>query len=327
MRRRRKYWLLGLALLLLVALLVPVSGENARAGGLTLLLLAAALSYLSGSHLITKGRLLRSGRGRSLLYAIPISAAALFLLSLLLLSYSGQGWRPFVSLGLAATVLSHFIGRARGRWRQEKKKVPARESALAHEYLDGLSGIEIGGSAHNPFGLKTINIDYTAATDTVYKQAEFEICGKCLRVAIVAQGDELPLFDDSQDFVVTSHVLEHLPDPIKALKDWYRVTRKHGYLFMIIPHKERTFDRDRPRTDLAELVHRHRTGECPGSDAHHSVWITEDVVELIDYLGWKLVEAQDVDDKAGNGFTIVVRKDGSADAPPREVGDPATAPS
>ena len=34
-----------------------------------------------------------------------------------------------------------------------------RESAIAHKYLDGLKGIEIGGSAHNPFGLDTINVD------------------------------------------------------------------------------------------------------------------------------------------------------------------------
>ena len=36
-----------------------------------------------------------------------------------------------------------------------------KESALAHRLLDGLEGIEIGGSAHNPFGLKTRNVDYS----------------------------------------------------------------------------------------------------------------------------------------------------------------------
>jgi len=37
-----------------------------------------------------------------------------------------------------------------------------KESALAHKLLDGLAGLEIGGSAHNSFGLKTRNVDYTA---------------------------------------------------------------------------------------------------------------------------------------------------------------------
>jgi len=306
---------------------VPLSGADRRAGGLTLLLLAAGLSYLSGSHLITRARLLRAGRGRGVLYATPIGAAALFLLSLFVFPYSGQGWPLFLVVGLAATVASHFLGRARGRRRQEEKDISHKESALAHKYLDGLIGIEIGGAAHNPFGLNTMNIDYTASTQTVYRQAELEICGKHLRVDIVAQGDELPLLDESQDFIVTSHVLEHFPDPIKTLKEWHRVTRKGGYLFMIIPHRDRTSDKDRPRTTLAELIHRHTTGEFAGDDPHCSVWITEDVVELIDYLGWELVEVQEVDDKVGNGFAIVVRKDESNDARLQEASGPTTAPS
>ena len=35
-----------------------------------------------------------------------------------------------------------------------------KESALAHKYLDGLKGLEIGASAHNPFGLDTVNDVY-----------------------------------------------------------------------------------------------------------------------------------------------------------------------
>lgn len=313
-KRRRKQGLRALALLLLLAILVPLSGANPRIGGLALLLLAVGLSYLSGSHLITRARLLRAGRGRGVFYATLIGAAALFLLSLFVFLSSSQRWPLFLVVGLTAMVASHFLGRARGRRRQEEKIVSYKESALAHKYLDGLTGIEIGGSAHNPFGLKTLNIDCTAATDTVYKQAEFEVCGNHLRVDIVAQGDELPLFDESQDFVVTSHVLEHFPDPIKALKEWHRITRKGGYLFLIVPHRDRTSDEGRPRTTLPELLHRHTTGEFTGDDPHCSVWITEDMVELIDYLRWKLVEVQDVDDKVGNGFAVVVRKDEPNDA-------------
>jgi hypothetical protein len=29
-----------------------------------------------------------------------------------------------------------------------------REHALAHKFLDGLKGLEIGAAAHNPFGLR-----------------------------------------------------------------------------------------------------------------------------------------------------------------------------
>jgi hypothetical protein len=55
---------------------------------------------------------------------------------------------------------------------------------------------------------------------------------------------------------------------------------------MIVPHKERTFDRSRNRTTLQELIERH-TGKIKLDDStheHYSVWITEDLTELINYM-------------------------------------------
>jgi len=182
------------------------------------------------------------------------------------------------------------------------------ESKLAHKYLDGLKGLEIGGSAHNPFGLDTKNVDYIE--ENQYKRLEKKFVGKVLPVDIIAQGDNIPLPDESQDFVISAHVIEHFPDPIKALKEWYRLIRPGGYIFMIVPNKEKTFDRDEPRTTLQELIDRHdgKIIPKPNKNDHYSVWITEDMVELIQYLGWNLVVTQDVDDKVGNGFTIIIKK-------------------
>jgi glycosyltransferase involved in cell wall biosynthesis len=188
-----------------------------------------------------------------------------------------------------------------------------QESALAHQLLDGLEGIEIGGSAHNAFGLKTRNVDFTADL-TIFKQEEVRMCGEMMPVDIVAPGDRLPLDDNSVDFVISSHVIEHFPDPIRALREWHRVVRPGGYIYVIAPHKQRTFDRDRPRTPLAELIKRHETGAGPDpSTGHCSVWITEDFVELVQWLGWSVVAVQDTDDKVGNGFAVAVRveKDGT----------------
>jgi SAM-dependent methyltransferase len=123
----------------------------------------------------------------------------------------------------------------------------------------------------------------------------------------VSPGDQLPLEDNSVDFVISSHVIEHFPDPIKALREWYRVVKPGGYLYIIAPHKERTFDKERPRSTLAELIDRHETGKQPETlNEHCSVWITEDFVELIHWLGWNILHVQDSDDKVGNGFTVVV---------------------
>ena len=185
------------------------------------------------------------------------------------------------------------------------------ESNLAHHYLDGLTGLEIGGSAHNPFGLRTTNVDYADHTDTVFKQSETQLCGETLKVDLVAPGDALPLADDSQDFVLSSHVIEHFFDPIRALKEWLRVVRSGGFIFVIAPHKERTFDRDRPRTPLAELLARHEGRIAPPAvddHTHYSVWITQDFLDLARHLNLNVIAHQDVDDKVGNGFTIVIQK-------------------
>lgn len=185
-----------------------------------------------------------------------------------------------------------------------------QDSKLAHHYLDGLSGIEIGGSAHNPFHLDTLNVDYTDDYSTVFKQGEVEICGSYMKVDIVAPGDDLPFKDNSVDFVISSHVIEHFYDPIKAVKEWLRVVKPGGYVYIIAPHKERTFDRDRPRTALSELLERCQNPIDPAIDDHHhwSVWMTIDFLELCSYFNWPVIDFQDIDDKVGNGFAIVIQK-------------------
>ena len=64
---------------------------------------------------------------------------------------------------------------------QSKNNKKNIESKLAHQYLDNLIGIEIGGSAHNSFGLNTINVDRHKSMSTVFKLEEEKLCGKkCL---------------------------------------------------------------------------------------------------------------------------------------------------
>ncbi len=60
----------------------------------------------------------------------------------------------------------------------------------------------------------------------------------------------------------------------------------------------------RGTTRLAEGWARYET-----DDHHHwSVWRTGDFVELVKALRFDIVETLDVDDKVGNGFTVVIRK-------------------
>ena len=188
--------------------------------------------------------------------------------------------------------------RARARWRRRALL------KLFHSYLDGLKGVEIGGAAHNDFKVDVVNVDRYAEMDTVYKEAERELWGRARPVDIIARGHELPLDDDSYDFVLASHVIEHIPDPIAALKEWARVARR--YIVLVVPHRDRTFDRDRDLTPLAELIERHETGFTSDEDRHWSVWTCETFLELCEHIGFQVLEARDPDARDGNGFAVIL---------------------
>lgn len=66
--------------------------------------------------------------------------------------------------------------------------------------------------------------------------------------------------DAAYDGVVSSHVIEHLADPLGALAAWRRVTRPGGWLLLCAPHMEGTFDHRRAVTPLAHLVEDNERG-------------------------------------------------------------------
>jgi SAM-dependent methyltransferase len=179
-----------------------------------------------------------------------------------------------------------------------------RGSRFVTSYLGGLNGVEIGAASHNPFFLDAINVDRYADDQTIYKNLERRLSGKAARVDVVAPGDDLPFADDSYDFVFSSHVIEHFPDPIRALEEWARVASR--YVVAIVPHRDRTFDSDRELTTVDELIQRHRDGFTSQEDKHWSVWTCESFVEMCRAVGLNVVDFQDPDDKIGNGFTVVI---------------------
>lgn len=194
-------------------------------------------------------------------------------------------------------------------------------SKLANKFLSGLKGIEMGASAHNPFGLDTINVDFTDRTDTSWVKEQIENCGEAAKVDVVADGTKLPFYDGQWDFVVSSHCLEHNWDTLGALKEWIRVVKPGGFVFTIFPNPEKTFDKGRPRTKLTELIARHN-GSWPRPNMeglvatihtwvlfHHTVWDLVDALECASYIGGtEMVYAIAEDDKVGNGFVFVLKK-------------------
>jgi SAM-dependent methyltransferase len=187
-----------------------------------------------------------------------------------------------------------------------------RRSRFVSGYLGGLKGVEIGAASHNRFYLDAINVDRYPGDQTKYKQLERRLAGDASRVDVVAPGDELPFADNSHDFVFSSHVIEHFPDPIKALYEWVRVARR--YVVAVVPHRDRTPDAGRPLTSIDELAQRHRAGFTSEEDKHWSVWTCESFVDMCEAFGLIVLDYQDPDDKVGNGFTVVIDADAGVNA-------------
>ncbi|UCC67972.1 MAG: methyltransferase domain-containing protein [Armatimonadota bacterium] len=268
-KRHARHALAVTAVVLLLLLAVALRSAAPLAAAAVFAAIAATLAYVLTYFFLTKDR--PAGKlARTLLAIVGVALIALLILigSLAVSHGSRPMWGPVAAAAAAVAGAVFLAWRAGSKVRaRRERQLPVKrmevgiESALAHRYLNGIKGIEVGGSLQNPFGLVTWNVDITTSKETSHKKAELEIMGDTLPIDIAASGDELPFADQSLDFVVSSHVLEHFPDPIKALTEWYRVVRPGGYVFAIVAHKERTFDKDRPRTTLEELVRRHETNQ------------------------------------------------------------------
>lgn len=80
-------------------------------------------------------------------------------------------------------------------------------------------------------------------------------------IAEAARLTEIP--SGSYDFILASHTLEHLANPLAALREWLRVLGSGGGLVIVVPDRGGTFDHRRPVTTLAHLEDdfARRTGE------------------------------------------------------------------
>ena len=206
------------------------------------------------------------------------------------------------------------------------------ETALAHEHCKG-QGIELGAAAHNMFNLPgSINVCPWNADATAFDQYDYlmnrthqiDTCGIFAEVDLKGEADAIPVADHSQDYVISSHVVEHIADTISAFLEWKRVLRPGGTIFMIFPKRDAAVaDVDRPITELQEFIDDYRQkltymthACCPGhaQRGHYHVFTLALMLDLIAWcnaeldLGWEIVATEETDSKVGNGHTVVARQ-------------------
>lgn len=176
---------------------------------------------------------------------------------------------------------------------------------LSYRYIRG-NGIEIG-ALHLP--LRVFNAAHVTYVDR--KSAEElrrdypeHLNRRMVNVDIVDDGEYLNNIGDiAYDFVIANHFLEHCEDPIGAIETFLRVLKPGGILFMAVPDKRYTFDRNREITTLEHLIKDHELGPCGSKEEHfreieklenrhidrdysihYHVWTMKEIKELLTYM-------------------------------------------
>jgi SAM-dependent methyltransferase len=167
-------------------------------------------------------------------------------------------------------------------------------------------------------------------------------------VDVLADAAVLPLQNEVLDYVISSHCLEHVPDPLICLEEWLRVLKPTANLLLILPHLDRTFDRGRPVStlehhlaerglvnDLDSPLHfdewerrvlRDRPGwlSNPGAKRpdgslnpryaaergriHYHCWTQDEVIRILQHLRCKIVAAIELLPERPDSFLVVARK-------------------
>lgn len=100
-----------------------------------------------------------------------------------------------------------------------------------------------------------------------------ELAGKTLPPDLLADAMQLPVRPASLDFLIASHVLEHLRFPLLALRAWHDVLAPGGALLLKVPDKRYSFDVRRARTPLAHLIEEHQSPAQFDNGTHYADWL------------------------------------------------------
>ena len=102
-----------------------------------------------------------------------------------------------------------------------------------------------------------------------------ELAGRRFYVSLVADGEDLSCIkDDSLDFLIANHVIEHCEDPIATLITFSKKLCANGIVFMAVPDMRRTFDINRQETDWNHLQKDHEQGPALSREQHFLEWAT-----------------------------------------------------
>jgi predicted SAM-dependent methyltransferase len=143
---------------------------------------------------------------------------------------------------------------------------------LSFRYIRSGKGIEIGPS-FLPLPLKkSCSVTYIdIITPNEYKKIKPELIDKHLiKIDIIDDCEKLTkIADNSLDFIIANHVIEHLINPIETIKIFNSKLLVGGLIFLAIPDKRFTFDKSRNLTSFSHLKSIYQKGFDDQIDKHY----------------------------------------------------------
>ena len=135
-----------------------------------------------------------------------------------------------------------------------------RGEVMSLQYIAG-TGVEIG-ALHAPLSVdkkraKVLYVDRMSQEDLYRQYPEFKKYD-IVTPDIIDNGDELRTIADLfYDFCISNHVLEHLEDPLKGLRNWLRILKPGGILYLSVPLPYNVVDKHRQPTDISHIIDDH----------------------------------------------------------------------
>ena len=151
-------------------------------------------------------------------------------------------------------------------------------------YLHG-RGIEIG-ALHKPLKIGDRGIAKVFYVDRLpldeLRQQYPELNGLPLVTPdIIDDGGVLERIEDGTiDFIIANHLIEHLDNPLLALENWCRKLKVRGKVYLAVPDKRYTFDKDRPLTPVGHLVEDYQVTSRERNDRNYQHFVeTAEIIE------------------------------------------------
>jgi predicted SAM-dependent methyltransferase len=147
-------------------------------------------------------------------------------------------------------------------------------TTLASHFLFG-EGLEIG-ALHQPLAVPPhARARYVDRMTTEELRREYPELAKwdLTEVDVVDDGERLATIEDeSQDFIVANHFLEHTENPIGTIETHLSKLKPGGVLFYAVPDMRFTFDFRRPVTPIEHMVDDYEQGPERSRKEHYEEW-------------------------------------------------------